>query len=276
MNSNSNARRILRDLVSIEAWYEEFTEDAPSSALTVDLAFREANFGGKETDKVQFTVRLKRAELSILPEKLGSISVDRKTVFRARRHSKGVIKTSNTATVTKGASLSGELGIGNTGVQGRAAASGSANIKKENTSTLEIEQKFSNIICEHHYGGGDVHCWTMYSNKPPAHLEGHVWDEPTHLMDLIHSNARTNQRIGSSVTLQVKCLRKDIDILDIQILDNQNQWSRFKRKQEEMKLRLAEQVIKDNLTDQGLNFDNLSRDHAELIIADIIAEEIKK
>ncbi len=76
-----NRKRILSEVVSLEAWQQP-TDVASQLSLHADVVFKEGRIGGEENSKLRFKLRVKRAELIIIVPENEPVSVIRNSVSR--------------------------------------------------------------------------------------------------------------------------------------------------------------------------------------------------
>ena len=77
----SNHRRILSDLLALEAWREPVLISDNTAAVHVELAFTEARIGGEQTDlPFTFKLSLRRAILTVTVDE--PLRIDRRSIAR--------------------------------------------------------------------------------------------------------------------------------------------------------------------------------------------------
>jgi hypothetical protein len=83
MSQNSdNRKRAFADVVTVDAWHEEFDDAHSKVDLHTDVVFGTARVGGEPESPVRFRLSVKRAEVVIIIPELEPVSVDRASVSR--------------------------------------------------------------------------------------------------------------------------------------------------------------------------------------------------
>src|SRR3569832_273801 len=83
MSQNTNNRqRALAEVVSLEAWHDEFSADALKVALHVDAVFETGRIGGEEESPVRFRLNIKQADVVVVVPESEPIGVDKRSVSR--------------------------------------------------------------------------------------------------------------------------------------------------------------------------------------------------
>jgi hypothetical protein len=85
MSDNSeNRRRALAEVVSVDAWHEQFGHGVPKVDLHVDVVFENGRVGAEKESPVRFRLSVRQAEVVILIPELEPASVDKKSVSETR------------------------------------------------------------------------------------------------------------------------------------------------------------------------------------------------
>jgi hypothetical protein len=83
MNNNSeNRKRAFADVVAIDAWHDNFSENVSTADLHADVVFGTARVGGESQSPVRFRLSVRRAEVIIVIPDSEPVSVDRTSVSR--------------------------------------------------------------------------------------------------------------------------------------------------------------------------------------------------
>ena len=64
--ADDNRKRALADVVTVDAWHAEFSNDAPRVDLHIDVVFGVGRIGGGESAGVRFRLSLRRAEVVVV------------------------------------------------------------------------------------------------------------------------------------------------------------------------------------------------------------------
>lgn len=260
----NNSQRILKNLVSIEAWHKELETVNQISPLTVDLVFQEALFGDNSTDKVRFRVRLKKAELVIKLDQSGNLVVPNDSVRRDAMSLKG--RTVQALSTSSQNELKGhaEASISESGFNAKLNAKAASEIVRSESTLTDFEIEHGSISKEHFKEDGN-HCW-RFEPLVSELLYGNAWDGPAKLLEL---KTKYPSQIGDAVIVEVKCRREDIEVLDVES-QNGHVWRLIPKTQKE-KLALIHEIVRDELSELNLGDPDLENDFAQVTVASIVA-----
>lgn len=263
----SNFKKSLGEIVSIEAWYTGFSEEDQQSDLFLHVRFQEAVFGGDPSQSVRFKLRLKKADIVVIAE--APISVPRSRVRRDRLNMEAKLTEVRKTELEGSVEGSVEANVKPTGISGGAQlkATGKAAGSVEKNSTREI--RHSGTLVEHSVDSEGNNRWSFNPAEGP-NLFGQAFNatEPVMLMRIDGKPPK----IPPTVKVRVHCLREDIDVLELEA-KNVSKSLLNRGIGEEKKLKLAEEIIKDYLSREGLEFEDVSEKFAKLVVADVIAHD---
>jgi len=273
MSKNSdNRKRAFADVVTIEAWHDEFDDGHPKADLHTDVVFGTARVGGEPESPVRFRLSVKRAEVVVIIPELEPVSVDRTSVSRDspelegrltkvveqtnQAHAKGVLSASITR-AGLGGGASAEAG---------AEASISASEKLEVSATVQFVIVTQSKTAEGHYR------WSIEPRATKV-LKGRPWDavkQPR--LKLIDKRRDRSTGIPPTVRVEVRCRREDLHIGQLEIKD-ENLWETVKRRAGfHNRMAAAESYIRDRLLEEGLDVRNIGDIFGELTLGSTIAE----
>lgn len=222
MRTSLNNRKVLSEVVSLEAW-QQATEHASHLSLHADVVFREGRIGGEDNSKLRFKLRVKRAELILIIPETEPVSVVRSSVSRDTI----AVAGTKVATQKKSAlsALKAKMGIGTP--NGGYPLSGNAGFSVDGSKSLEevIEHKqaFSAIDVEQSLTQEGHYKWELTTIVGPA-LSGRPWDCNLHpRLTLIDERKDRSKGIPPVVNIRIRCLREDLIISDIAIKD-ESKW----------------------------------------------------
>lgn len=266
----SNAGRALRQVISLDGWIANFDDDE-TATVHVDVVFREGKFGSDDTDRVRFRLALKRAEIVLFAPDSEPLRVIRSSVRRSP------VQEGQTQQVID--EVSGET-RGKAGVSVKTALSTGGELSLEGearrsiTKRRELTEKVGGHF-EQHFTTVDGHpAWEICAIGL-GQLSGAPWDAVDaprlKVKRLADRNADGDK---PTLRLEVRCLREDIEISDLELKEPDKQKWFSRRANRDVNLAAAEQVIKEELLSAGfLRVSDLSEKHGELMIADLIVSE---
>lgn len=266
-------KRILGELVAIDAWHRSFSGTRDTVDLHVDVVFDEARLGGEPSSDVTFRLSLKRAEIIVRVPETEPLKVIRSSVSRnspaktGKRYMNAAVKS----TVAAGAAVSAGVQQGNVPTaSGSLRATADKEIVKSDTTEV-VEDWVAIRVTQRRTQGGD-YVWRVESGVEGP-LDGRPWDpiaEPrARLKDTRLGSTRS---IEPCVIIEARCLREDIVISDIRLKDD-SLWSKAKQVGgHKNRLAVAEGYIRQKLSEQGLEVLDISDRHAPLILATLVAE----
>jgi hypothetical protein len=266
--SNSNLKRIIDGLLSLEAWHRpfEFNVVAP---LHVALAFREARYSGSKECPVEFRVALKRATLIIVCDEAIRVPKatkvraypERKTKFGSEDALGKSISDSSTYSKELGANLTNagiDLKAGHTSqVSGQFQTSTEARLSVEAELTQLIQMTYFDRDNEHHWD-----CTPIFGNR----LEKNAHDGKSCLMELVPTKDNNLDDLG--VQVMVRCQVDDIEISDIVVKDGHKNIKALKDL--EVRIKVAKAVIKEKLAEAMLPTADTYHAFSTITLADMM------
>lgn len=266
----SNQRRVLAEVLAIDAWHQPFRTNGGTSTVHVELSFRNGHIGGDDPDfPFTFRIALKRALLTIKLEP--PLKLDRHSVARSNEKDRGEhTKTVSLRDEAKAnASLSGKV----TPATIHASISGGASSMLETSQQdkLHITRSVPKIIATPRPMGMHEYAWELL----PGHddiLDGQPWnpvDDPRFAVQSLKAIGP----LPPTVKVFVSCKLQDIDITDLR-LKKTGPFDVIKEAAfHRLNTTVAIQHLKLTLKDMNLEVGHLDDRFSSLIIADILASE---
>ncbi|WP_404714144.1 hypothetical protein [Sphingomonas sp. MMS24-J13] len=264
----SNNERVLAEVLSIDAWHEPLRCDGKTSAVHVELSFRNGRLGGDDKSfPFTFDLYLKRAVLTIRLEK--PLELDRQSVARniPKDNSEYTMVTGLKNKVQASAAFKGKLSPSSIS----ASLDGSVSADNEATQEekLKVIQRFPRIIATPRPGGSHEYSWCL----EPFHedyLTGQPWD-PTEDPRLSVKSLGRILAIEPAIKVVVSCSLDDIHIDNLQLKNrtilNVAEDLIFGTVNEKAAIQHLKHVLKDMQLEAGLLEDRFS----EMNIADILS-----
>jgi hypothetical protein len=270
--NDTNRQKVFADVISIDAWHDKFSDETDIVDLHADVVFGAARVGGETDSRVRFRLSIKRAELAVIIPDSEPFAVDKQSVARFGDVTTIAQSLEQTTEVHGSMEGTGSLAAGLTKVSAKVGAKLLANAKHTAKEKLKWTGKRASIIVTYRFHNVEKSDrWSFEPGAGPV-LDGRPWDAlKSPLLKLV--DRRTNRRkgIAPSVRLELRCLREDLEIKNIEI-KNANSWERLKsRLGNENRLKAAEAYIRNQLEQTGLEAGDLSDKFAKITLSDVIA-----
>lgn len=263
--------RALSQAVSLDGWIASFDEKGHAT-VHADIVFGQGYFGDDPTAKVRFKIALKRAEVIIHIPDSEPIKVIKSTVVRTKQSKTGTIQTNT----SKKKSAKATIGAVLKSLTPSANANINASIEGSASQDIQTTEAFQEILCQHFTTPDNAHAWRIESGEgADVYLAGSPWDASDHHRMKIKKKSDGSSGGSISMKIEVRCLREDIEILDLEIKNSEKQRKFQLKANKAVNLAAAEQLIKEELQKAGfLEIPDLSERYSRLIVADkIILEE---
>lgn len=261
-----NRTRALSQAISIDGWISEFDDDG-TATVHADIVFRKGAFGEGSDAKIRFKIALKRAEIVLRIPSEETQTVVRKSVARTIATSSG----KSTTTKSQKTQLSGLL-------RGRLSHSPDASAEVEATKEIQkdkmitLEEDVTQFVEQHFTTEDDHYGWEIATNTdgPDEYLAGSPWDSANSPRFQIRQNKKELES-SCTIVVEVRCAREDIEIIDLEEKNPQSRQMFRQKRNKDVNLAAAEQLIKDELLKSGfLEIPDLAEKHSRLLIADKI------
>lgn len=268
-----NTHRTLRQLVAVEAWYVQSPTDEKRFTLHAAVSFDEERLGGGSNSTVTFKLSIKKCEIVFLPPISGYFAVDPASVRFTKPPNPHAVQSTQATTKTGGFGF--KLGL--KGKTPEVSANAEASAQRDTTTTVTSNQTvgpFHELTKRSREG---QRAWSIDGkSQPNGRIWGAIWDaneEPR--LTVIDKRppevARKDEEndFPPISRIEVRCLRADIDIYDIEFKDPQDQGWLASQATGITKIKAAEAFLKHAILDEGLTVGDLSDRYSELTICDV-------
>jgi hypothetical protein len=271
MTNSNNRTRAFADVVTIDAWHDDFADDAHAVDLHADVVFGISRIGGEPDAPVRFRLSVKRAEIIVVVPETEPVTVDRKSVSRDAPGAQGQLTETIEQSTKAHVKASAAAEVGPSGAAGKAEfavggeGSYSATKKLEVSATVQFMMVTQSKTADGHYR------WTV----TPRHsrvLDGRPWDgakQPR--LKLVDKRSDRSKGIPPMVRVEVRCRREDLVIEDIEVKD-ESVWGSIKsRAGFANRLAAAESYIRDRLSEEGFEVRNIDEIFTEITLGSTTA-----
>lgn len=270
-----NRQRIFTEVVTIDAWHQEFSSRGMQVDLHADVVFGEGRIGGEADSPVRFRLQIKRAQLVLVVPETEPVKIDKNSVWRTGIAEQGK-QTKTIAEQTRNErSFNAGLGFkaGPSGIEGSVdvKASGQAQNTRDTQTKATIEQDYCaiDILCKP--DGSGSYLWE-FRGKDGAPLRNRPFDPIKNpLLRLIDIRSQGSNSLPPSVRLELRCRREDLVIEDIVVKDGSLFDNLKKLAGHDPKMRAAEAYIRTKLRELGLTVGEIADPYAKLTLASTTA-----
>jgi hypothetical protein len=161
-HNQDNRLKAFTDVVSVDAWHDEFSPGAAKVDLHADVVFGVGRLGGEAESQVRFRLSVKRADLVLIVPENEPVLVEKRSINRLGEGLSLKRSITKTTEVKGAVATEGKLSAGIMGVSasGKTEASASAGGRIE--EKLEGSQEVFAIRATYRRGDGDgFHRWTL-------------------------------------------------------------------------------------------------------------------
>ncbi|MBL4929314.1 hypothetical protein [Fuscibacter oryzae] len=235
------------------------------------MAFTEERLGGGAEPSVIFKIAVKKCQIVFL-KPIDGFSVDRNSVKRPKPLTE--IELTNHSEEKKHRSISGTLSLG---PKPNIGAEAGLSHNSDTSKVLKSVQKMSPFSEQFTFSSEGYEAWNLNGSiRPNGRIIGPVFDhEADPRLTIVDKRsaerkARDDANAMTPVSrIEVRCLREDIDIYDIEFKDEDRQKSFINRSRNKEKLAVARQVLREAILQENLSVGNLIDDpYAEMTICD--------
>jgi hypothetical protein len=272
--TQSNRKRGLADVVTVEAWHKGFRAKVEKADLHVDVVFMSGRIGGLPGDDVRFQLSLKRAEVVVVLPPSEPAKVDPTSVSRDAPQKE--IESRETKKIKRQAGIEAGIGVkanSNPSVGGKFKAVAGASAA--HNKVVAIAETLGSITVIHSKTDDGDHRWSL-SPSATDELEGRPWNSGSPRLKVIDTRTDRDKGLSPSVRVEVRCRREDLHITDIAMKD-EGKWSLIKLGPDHRnKVAAAEALIRTRLFEEGLLSSNgdISDPYTHMTLAAISAESI--
>ena len=260
----SNTDRITPSGLSVFGWYTRTDQDGLVS-VHVDVGFSTGKFGGSVSDKIEFELSLKRAQVVVICG--GGARPKLSTIAREKIETRKVTETSESTALAEAAlSLNADIGA-----IPKASLDTSANLEGKVESAMKQEaQKIVTDFFVQHQKTSDGHPAWEVSPRAGDYLIGNPWDaveQPRLRVEMPESHSK----LEPTIRVEIRCRGEDLWFGDsVRLKDSEKQSLFSKIKNNQKNLAAAEQLLKKVLEREGLPLASPSEKFGEITLADVI------
>lgn len=269
--NNTNRKRAFADVVVVDAWHDSFNLQTQQASLHAEVSFGTARVGGDIESQIRFRLSVRRAELVIVLPTSEPLLVKKKSVSRDSDDVEFTLTRKNEK--TKKANFGGRIASFFSPRNLRAEAGLSVAVESSGSDsaiTTRTTSRLMKVIQSETDEG--FYRWVIESraNEP---LNGRPWDGKKKPR-LILSDTRQdrNRGIEPSVRVEVRCLREDLVIEDIELKDEKLMDKLRSKAGFENRMAAAESYIRDRLLETGLEVNNIHDKFGRLTLVSVVAE----
>ena len=271
MNSD-NRRRAFADVVTVEAWHNDFANDVTKVDLHADVVFGTARMGGEIDAPVRFRLSIRRAELIIVIPELEPVAVDTQSVSRDAPKFEGRI--TKRVQAAKEASVKSEASLALDPAILRASISSELHgqISGSQSRQLELTQSVTLMIVTQSRSPDGHYRWLIEATDSEP-LAGRPWNaQEQPRLKLIDKRSDRTKGIPPTVRVEVKCRREDLVIEDLQLKDESLWDSLVGRAGHKNRVAAAISYIRSRLAEENLEVDNMEDVFGQITLASTIAQ----
>ncbi len=214
----SNKRRVLAQVLSIDAWHEPMKFDGQTFSVHVELSFKNGRVGGDNPDfPFTFNVALKRALLTLTLEK--PLVIDRNSVARSIPLNQAEMTRIVSARdeVKSSVELGGKVSPLTMAFSLTGKTAGSEANSRENQ--VKVVQEVPRIIALPQPSGRREYAWELKPGQSET-LEGQPWDPVAEPRFSARITTDGKPRIEPIIKAVVSCKLEDLDITDLTLKDS--------------------------------------------------------
>lgn len=261
--NDENRRRVLAEIVSLEAWHDAFSVKRERSDLHVDVAFLTGRIGGEPEAPVRFKLALKRAEVVVVVPMTEPARVETPSVSRDTPAAK--VKATSTIATGRKTKARAKAGLTGLGAQGEIATSTARATKlAQSLDGLRITQALT--VDGHHH-------WIVEPTFEGP-LAGHPWPANKPRLRVVDTRADRARGIEPTIRVEVRCRREDLAITDIAPTDKTALAALLTDPLGSTKMKAAEAVIRTRLFKAGLLHEDadVADPYTRLTLCEVISE----
>lgn len=210
--ARSNRRRLLSDLLSIDAWHDPIRVDERTAKVHVELTFKEGRVGGNDAElPFTFRVSLHKAEMTVKLE--SPLTYDRNTV--ARSIPAAWAELTRIRTAREQAERTAKVGMNIDAASFAAAFRAQAGETKsdQREDVLKVVQTIPEIMVTPSPSGNNSYSWAMEPTWRPF-LSGQPWHPTEQPRMLVGLNKKT--KIDPAISVELRCAFEDIAIYELE------------------------------------------------------------
>lgn len=265
-----NHRRVLAEVLSIDAWHDPIKVDGSTSAVHVELSFQQGRLGGDDSEfPFTFNIALKRALLTVQIEQ--PLVIDRRSIARPNPNQTVEITKLHAAREEAQSSIAygAKLSPASVAAFFSASAKTDANTKREDQ--LKLVQAVPRIIASPRPKGEREYSWELLPSYEET-LDGQPWD-PVENPRLSVRGPRERGALDPVISVHVSCKLEDIQITDLTLKRSTGfgllRDMLFDRVNEAAAIQHLKLVLRDRYLEVG----HMDDRYSEVGIADVLSIE---
>lgn len=276
MTERRNRIRAFTEVVSLDAWHDDFDKVDGRASVFADVVFRTARVGGEADCPIRFKLRLKRAEIHLIIPDSEPLRIDPASVARTpiRDAMKRSITTEDSRQLTQRLEADAKLALGSskaTKIAASASSKQGEQVQTKETVQVVSEELLLQVSCTISPEGNYRWDVDSFDHTP---LKGTPWDAREPRATLIDEGGQSRNGLApGGVRFEARCTREDMIIEEIEIKDP-NLWDRLKHgafpKTKEM---VVEQYIREELIKEGLEAQNIEDKYGLVTLSAVVATE---
>lgn len=257
-----NNPRASAETVSVDAWRTKFGEGSAEADLHIDVVFSQGRVGGGGSSPVRFRLSLKRAEIRVRRDSLGTIRIPPHSVTRTP-----IVEATKTTQSETTKSLEGK------GALAAAPQKIGVSVHLKGHSAMNITERIDETAHVYkmtisHRKNDDGYSFIIIPNNQDR-LVGQPWSSESPRLRLRDSKADRKRGEPPEPTIELRCKREDLIIEDIQFTEQSGvHWFSLSRE----KQLAVEQYIKEQLVLIGFECGDISDPFCDLLLADVIPD----
>lgn len=215
MVQDSNFKRALEEVVSINGWRVTDEADECAHDIFMDVSFHNAEMGHDTRSKVLFDLTIKEAQVALIIADGSKLKVDEHSVDRTKPKERKIhSQTKQSKGSTWGAMFSIDAMKGALG----KLAFGRSGSNATNT-TIEQKERQRQISTQHRMIDGKHHGWILRPEFGEKQLDGSVWDAANERRLRVIDKRTDVERATDEakgfpleLSIEVRCYEKDLII----------------------------------------------------------------
>lgn len=265
---STNRIRILSEVVALDAWHDPFSAPNGTSAVFVELCFKESRIGG-DLEEFPFTFRLslKKAELKVIVDK--PLRIVRSSIAAGTDDGRVSRTLTSAATIQSGYEASGGGRLGGSGPHVELGASAAASGTRRHDDARVLSSSTPKIICVGEPCEDRAYKWCL----EPAMLDtlrNHPWDK-SHERLRVRYDTDDFKRIPPEIRAEITCRFEDLSIEDIEPKEKKFAEQVANLYRNDTRLKAVKQHLKYLLREADLHVGGMDNRFATVLLGSVIA-----
>ncbi|WP_230632738.1 hypothetical protein [Sphingomonas sp. Leaf37] len=266
-----NSKRVLDELLSVEAWHTPFGQFGGAASIHADVVFRDARMGQEAESKVRFRVRLRRAEIVLVIPSGEPLRMIQDSVARDNPFSSTKVIDRIDSTSSGSSSVAGRISLSGKGVNAGASISGNRNQSESAKQTVESTLRLI-LSTQGRTSEGD-YSWQLRPSSGDK-LEGKVWDAVNEPRGRVRDTRKSQSAIEGTCRIEVRCKKEDILIEDLSLKDESLLTRLIKDNGYLTRVAAAESYIRSKIQSLGLSTKNYEDPFGDICLGEAQVEPL--